>query len=88
MIRQLGLATLFCSFSAAETKWNHLLRILGKLIDKNNYNKSCLLAWRANMDIQYVLHVYACAMYIGHVLNEQGTGYERIFSWYERASKN
>ena len=30
----------------------------------NNYNKSCRLAWRANMDIQYVLDVYACAMYI------------------------
>ncbi|KAL9970346.1 hypothetical protein ACROYT_G022703 [Oculina patagonica] len=29
MIRQLGAATLFCSFSAAETKWNHLLRMLG-----------------------------------------------------------
>ena len=30
----------------------------------NNYNPTCLLAWRANMDIQYVLDVYACAMYI------------------------
>ncbi len=30
MIRQLGPASLFCSFSSAETKWNHLLRILGK----------------------------------------------------------
>ena len=30
----------------------------------NNYNLACLLAWRANMDIQYVLDVYACAMYI------------------------
>ena len=27
MIRQLGAASLFCSFSSAETKWNHLLRI-------------------------------------------------------------
>ena len=33
MIWQLGAASLFCSFSSAETKWNHLLRILGKLID-------------------------------------------------------
>ena len=33
MIRQLGPVSLFCSFSSAETKWNHLLRILGKLID-------------------------------------------------------
>ena len=30
----------------------------------NNYNPTCLLAWRANMDIQYVLDVYTCAMYI------------------------
>ena len=22
-------------------------------------------------------------VYIGHVLNEQGTGYEYIFAWYE-----
>ena len=29
----------------------------------NNYNPTCLLAWRANMDIQYVLDVYTCAMY-------------------------
>ena len=28
MIWQLGPASLFCSFSPAETKWNHLLRIL------------------------------------------------------------
>ena len=38
MIRQLGAASVFCSFSSAETKWNHLLRILGKLIDHKNYS--------------------------------------------------
>ena len=32
MIRQLGPASLFCSFSSAEIKWIHLLRILGKLL--------------------------------------------------------
>jgi hypothetical protein len=30
----------------------------------NNYNAACLSAWRANMDIQFVLDVYACAIYI------------------------
>ena len=30
----------------------------------NKYNQACLLAWRANMDIQFVLDVHACAMYI------------------------
>ena len=29
----------------------------------NNYNPACLEAWRANMDIQFVLDMYACAMY-------------------------
>jgi hypothetical protein len=38
MIRQLGPATSFCSFSSAETKWIHLLRILGKLVDHKNYS--------------------------------------------------
>ena len=28
-----------------------------------NYNSTCLSAWRANMDIQFVLDVYACTMY-------------------------
>ena len=27
-----------CSFSSAETKWNHLLRILGKLVDHKDYS--------------------------------------------------
>jgi len=40
MIRQLGPATLFCSFSSAETKWIHLLRILGKLVDAKEYSDS------------------------------------------------
>ena len=38
MIRQLGPATLFCSFSSAETQWTHLLRILGKLVDNREYS--------------------------------------------------
>ena len=37
MIRQLGPATLFCSFSSAETQWIHLLRILGQLVDHKEY---------------------------------------------------
>ena len=37
MIRQLGSASLFCSFSSAETQWIHLLRILGKLVDSKEY---------------------------------------------------
>lgn len=30
----------------------------------DNQNSACLSAWRANIDIQFVLDVYACAVYI------------------------
>ncbi len=38
MIRQLGTPTWFCSFSAAETRWIHLIKILGRLIDNKDYS--------------------------------------------------
>ena len=37
MIRQLGPASLLCSFSSAETQWIDLLKILGKLLDNKDY---------------------------------------------------
>ena len=36
MLHQLGPATFFVSLSAAETRWNHLIRILGQTL----YNKT------------------------------------------------
>ena len=47
MIWQLGPASLFCSFSSAETKWNLVLRILGNLIDHKNNSEEELnnLTW-------------------------------------------
>ena len=30
----------------------------------NNYNGPVMLAWQANMDLQYVLNAYACVMYV------------------------
>ena len=33
-----GNPTWFCSFSAAETRWNHLLKILGRLVDHREYS--------------------------------------------------
>lgn len=30
----------------------------------NNYNPVCLRAWKANIDIQFVLNAYACIMYV------------------------
>ena len=38
MIRQLGNPTWFCSFSAAETRWSHLLKILGRIVEKTDYS--------------------------------------------------
>ena len=39
MIRQLGLPTFFISLSAADTKWDDLLIMLGKLVDKKDYTE-------------------------------------------------
>ena len=48
MIRQLGLPTWFASFSAAETKWEHLLKILGRTVRGKNYTSDDLknLTWQ------------------------------------------
>ena len=40
----------------------------------NNYNVHCLQAWRANMDIQYILDVYACASYITSYVAKSARG--------------
>ncbi len=44
----------------------------------NNYNPACLLAWRANMDIQFVLDVYACAMYIVSYISKAQKGMSEL----------
>ncbi len=46
----------------------------------NNYNRACLLAWRANMDIQFVLDVYACAMYIVSYISKAQKGMSELLS--------
>lgn len=40
----------------------------------NNYNPACHAAWRANMDIQFVLDVYACATYIASYISKLQKG--------------
>lgn len=40
----------------------------------NNYNPHCLLAWGANMNIQFVLDVCACAMYIVSYISKAQRG--------------
>ena len=43
-----------------------------------NYNPACLNAWRANMDIQYVLNVYACAVYIVNYISKAQKGMSEL----------
>lgn len=42
----------------------------------NNYNPACLSAWRANMDIQYVLD--ACAVYIANYISKGQKGMSEL----------
>jgi len=49
----------------------------------NNYNKTILSAWHANMDVQPVLDVYACIMYIVSYVTKD----EREMSEIPRAAK-
>lgn len=44
----------------------------------NNYNPACLRAWRVNMDIQYVLDVYACAVYIVNYISKGQKGMSEL----------
>ena len=37
MFRQLGNPTWFYSFSTAETRWSHLLKTLGRIVEKKEY---------------------------------------------------
>ena len=53
MIRQLGNPTWFCSFSAAETRWIHLIKILGRLIDNKDYSNDEVkqMTWQKKSDL-------------------------------------
>lgn len=44
--------------------------MLKRQVDKvwiNQYNKSLLKCWNANLDIQYVADAYACIVYISYI---------------------
>ena len=47
-IRQLGKATWFCSFSAAETRWTHLLKALGQIVEKREIKQ---MTWKQKPDL-------------------------------------
>lgn len=44
----------------------------------NSYNPTCFKAWRANMDIQFVLDIYACAMYIVSYISKAQKGMSEL----------
>ena len=44
----------------------------------NSYNSVLLRAWQANMDIQYVLDPYACAVYILSYITKGQRGMSRL----------
>ena len=53
MIRQLGNPTWFCSFSAAEKRWSHLLKTLGKIVRKKEYSDEEIkqMSWEQKSDL-------------------------------------
>ena len=53
----------FNALSAFLKRNPHELRI-------NNYNPACLSAWRVYMDIQFVLDIYACAVYMVNYISK------------------
>jgi hypothetical protein len=44
----------------------------------NPYNKKVLKAWKANMDIQFVLDEYACAKYVASYINKSNGGVSKL----------
>ena len=44
----------------------------------NNYNKHCIEAWQANMDIQYILDTYACATYVVQYITKGTRGLSQL----------
>ena len=44
----------------------------------NNYNEDILLAWRANIDIQFIIDVYACATYVAAYVTKSQRGISEL----------
>ena len=44
----------------------------------NNYNKHCLLAWRANMNVQFILDIYSCAVYVVSYISKAQRGMSEL----------
>ena len=93
MIRQLGPATLFCSFSSAETQWIHLLRILGKLVDDKEYSDNELenMNWEEKCRLIHSDPVtcarhfdYQFNQFLKHFLMSNAAPLGKIADWFYR----
>lgn len=54
----------------------------------NLYNKNILQAWRANIDIQFVLDPYACAMYIVSYISKSQRGMSNLLHAAAKEARN
>lgn len=61
-----------------------LLKRSPSKIKVNNYNTNLLKAWQANMDVQFVLDPYACAVYILSYITKGQRGISKLL---DKASK-
>lgn len=46
----------------------------------NNYNKTLLNCWEANLDIQFILDPYACVSYIVSYISKGQRGFSKLLS--------
>ena len=69
MILQLCYPTWFCSFSAAETRWSHLLKTLRRLVEKKDYTDCEIenMTWQQKSDFSQKDSV-ACARNFEHLV--------------------
>ena len=69
MIRKLSNPTWFSSFSAAETRWTHLLKILGRFIEKKELTDDNVknMTWQQKSDLIQKVPV-TCARNFEHMV--------------------
>ena len=54
----------------------------------NNYNPNLLKGWRANMDLQFVLDPYACAVYILSYITKGQRGMSKLLETASQEAKS
>ena len=54
----------------------------------NPYNRTCILAWQANMDIQFVEDPHACIMYIAAYISKDEKGMGELLKQVSKQSRD